>query len=166
MNTVQTYLILTPFLLATALGAEDKLSPAPSGYSWQNLASIKSYVLKPNGWFFKETKKGNTEGFLVSKENIDKSGGAKTSLTLNCIHDLPKKALKSPSAYSAEFADAAAAKYKLVERTTSSQGPFKAVRFRYVDAPAGKESMTVLNLLIANDKTGTLFLILFESPTS
>jgi hypothetical protein len=35
-----------------------------------------------------------------------------------------------------------------------------------VNAPAGKESITVCQLLIANDKTGTLFLTIFEAPTA
>jgi len=89
----------------------------------------------------------------------------KTGLTLNCIQDVLKKSGKSPSIYAASLADAAAAKHQLVERSSSKQGPFQSVRFRYVDAPVGKESITVCQLLIANDKTGTLFLAIFEAPT-
>ena len=34
-----------------------------------------------------------------------------------------------------------------------------------MSAPAGGESVTVHQVLIANDKTGTLFMVLFEAPT-
>lgn len=34
-----------------------------------------------------------------------------------------------------------------------------------MSAPAGGESVTVHQVLIANDKTGTLFIVLFGAPT-
>ena len=151
---------------AVALRADDSLPSAPSGYSWQRLVTIKSALLKPDGWFLKQTKKGQTDAFFITKEDIDQSGAFQTGLTLNCIRDVPKKTGQTPSDYAASFANAAATKYKLVERSSSQQGPFHGVRFRYVDAPVGKESITVYQLLIANDKTGTLFLVIFEAPTS
>jgi hypothetical protein len=165
-------LAMRPFILilmlafVVSLRAEDSLPPAPAGYSWQRLVTIKSAVLKPDGWFFKQAKKGQTDGFFITKEDIDQSGAFQTGLTLNCIRDVPKLIGQAPSDYAASMADSAATKHELVERLTSQQVPFRAVRFRYVDAPTGKESITVYQLLIANDKTGTLFPIIFEAPTS
>jgi len=159
---------LTILLLAFAFGlrAEDPLPPAPSGFSWQRLPPIKSALLKPDAWFFKQSKKGQTDAFFITKEDIDKAGAFKTGMTLNCLRDIEKKSGKSPSVYAASLADAAAEKHQLVERLSSKQGPFHSVRFRYVDTPAGKENITVCQLLIANDKTGTLFLAIFEAPTT
>jgi len=158
-------LILLSFLLSVFCHAQESLPPAPMGYSWQRLPAIKSVLLKPEGWFYKESKKGTTDGFFITKQDISKSGAFTTGLTLNCIREVPKKSGKVPSRYAQEMADAAASKYNLAERSSSEQGPFRAVRFRYVDAPAGKESITVNQVLIANDKTGTLFMAIFEAPT-
>jgi len=145
--------------------ADDSLPTAPSGYSWQRLVAIKSALLKPDGWFFEQVKKGQTDGYFIAMEDIDQSEAFQTGLTLNCIRDVPKKSGQAPSDYAASLADAAAKKYQLLDRSTSQQGSFRAVRFRYVDAPSGKESITVYQLMIANDKTGTLFLVIFEAPT-
>ena len=163
---MRPFILILILAFVVSLRAEDSLPPAPAGYSWQRLVTIKSAVLKPDGWFFKQAKKGQTDGFFITKEDIDQSGVFQTGLTLNCIRDVPKKTGQAPSDYATSMADTAAGKFQLVDRTTSKQGPFRAVRFRYVDAPAGKESITVYQLLIANDKTGTFFLVIFEAPTS
>lgn len=163
MRTSLTILFL---VFAFGLRADDQLPFPPSGFSWQRLAQIKSVLLKPDSWHFKHSKKGQTDGFFITKEDIDKAGVFKTGLTLNCVRDIPKKSGLSPSSYAAALADAAAKKFQLVERSASKQGPFRAVRFRYVDAPVGKESITVCHVLFANDKTGTLFWTIFEAPTT
>lgn len=152
-------------MFAICSRADDPLPVSPAGYSWQRLPTIKSALLKPDGWFFKQSKKGQTESFFVTKEDIEKSGGFQTGLTLNCIRDISKKTGQLPSAYAASLADSAASKHHLTNRTSAPQGPFHAVRFSYVDAPTGKESITIHQLLIANDKTGTLFMVIFEAPT-
>jgi hypothetical protein len=162
---MRKFLALSFLMLLFCTRADDQLPPTPSGYSWQHLTAIKSAALKPDGWFFKQTKKGQTDAFFITKEDIDKTGSFQTGLTLNCLRDIPKKTGQLPSAYAAAFADAAAAKYQLTKRSSSNQGPFKAVKFGYVDAPKDKESITVYDLAIANDKTGTLFLVIFEAPT-
>jgi hypothetical protein len=152
-------------MFGLCIRADDQLPTPPAGYSWQHLPSIKGAMLKPDGWFFKQTKKGKTEGFFISKEDIEKAGSFQTGLTLNCIRDIPEKTGQPPSVYAAALADVAATKYQLTKRSSSIQGPFKAVRFCYVDSPKDKESVTVYHLAIANDKTGTLFLVIFEAPT-
>ena len=162
---MRTSLAILFLVLSNSLRAEDPLPPASAGYSWQRLTPIKSALLKPDDWFFKQSKKGQTDGFFITKEDIDKSGAFQTGLTLNCVRDVLKKSGRSPSIYAASLADSAAAKHQLIERSSSQQGPFRAVKFRYVDAPTGKESTTVHQVLIANDKTGTLFMAIFEAPT-
>jgi hypothetical protein len=150
---------------ATYSYAEDKLPEPPDGYAWQKLSPIKSYVLKPDGWFFKESKKGETDGFFVTKEDINKAGSFKTGLTVNRIPDIPKKSGLKPSDYAAGLAVAAAAQHKLKDKGAWEKGPFKSVKFTFVDAPKDKESITIYHLTIANDKTGTLLLLIFEAPT-
>src|SRR6266850_7673678 len=106
-------LIILLLAFAFGLRAENSLPPPPSGFSWQQFPPIKSALLKPDGWYFKQSKKGQTDAFFITKEDIDKAGAFKTGLTLNCIRDVLKKSGKSPSVYAASLADAAAAKHQL-----------------------------------------------------
>src|SRR5690242_13134314 len=116
--------LLLSLIFAISLRAEVSLPPAPSGCAWQRLPEIKGALLKPDGWFFKEIHKGQTDAFFITKENIEKSGTFRTGLTLNCVRNIPKKSGRLPSAYAASIADAAAAKHQIIERSTSQQGPF------------------------------------------
>lgn len=160
------FLAIILLACSSVWGADEPLPSPPAGFSWQRLASIKGALLKPDGWFFKASATGGTEGFFITKENIDKDGAFKTGLSLNCMRDIPKHSGLTPSGYAVAFADAAAEKHRLLERSARSMGPFNHLRLRYVDAPPGKESVTIWNLLVANDKTGTLYLYVFEAPTS
>ena len=162
MKPFTTILILT---LASVLHAEAQVPPAPEGFAWQRLAPIKSLVLKPDGWFYKHEKKGETDGFFISREDVNQSRRFRTGLTLNCVRDVPGKTGRSPSVYAASLVEAAAADHSLTDRSSSEQGPFRGIVFRYVSAPAGEEVVTIHQVLIANDKTGTLFMVLFEAPT-
>ena len=160
------YLAMLLAFFGTHLRADETLPPAPAGFAWQHFTPIKSALLKPDGWFYKESTNANTQGFFISREDIDKVGAFKTGLTLDCIRDVPKKVNVLPSLYAAEIANAAASKYTLLEKSSSEQGPFKAIRFLYVSSPTNQESVTIYHLMIANDKTGTLFIAIFESPTN
>jgi hypothetical protein len=165
MKSILLMLSLMLFV-GTRLQADEPLPPAPTGFAWQRLTPIKSALLKPDGWFYKESTNANTQGFFISREDIDKVGAFKTGLTLDCIRDVTKKVNVLPSLYAAEIAKVAASKYTLLEKSSSQQGPFKAIRFCYVSSPTNQESVTVYHLMIANDKTGTLFIAIFESPTN
>ena len=166
MNGFRKYFLLFLIVIGIRLQAEDALPPAPTGFTWQHLTPIKSAVLRPDGWFYKQSTKANTQGFYVSKEDIDKLGFFKTGLTLDCIRNISKITKLSPSLYAAQMADAAASKFPLLERSSSTQGPFKAIRFNYVSSSTNQEDIRICQLLIANDKTDTLFIVIFESPTS
>jgi hypothetical protein len=163
---VRRFLVVLLFSFAFALNAGDSLPSTPSGYSWQRLPSGKSALLKPDGWYFKQGWKGQADAVVLAREDIDKTGAYKTGLTLSCMRQIPKRTGQLPSAYAQSLVEAAAANHKLLERSKSAQGPFRSVRFRFVETSASKESTTVCYLLVANDKTGSLFLIIFESPTA
>lgn len=152
-------------LVFTACCAATELPVAPGGFKWQEASGLKVALLRPIGWFYKEDQSGTTTALFITKESIQKKEKFETGLTLNCVRDIPAKAGMAPSAYAIAFAQQAATTHKLDEQTDFDQGPFKAVRFRYVDAPKGMTSVTICHLLIANDRTGTLFLVIFEAPT-
>ena len=60
-------------LLAVSVLAEDP-PPAPKGYAWKRIESVKASFLVPEGWHFKEETKDGTRAFFITKEDIDKNG--------------------------------------------------------------------------------------------
>jgi hypothetical protein len=82
------------WLAAGRLSAADP-APAPAGFAWKNVASIKAAFLVPDGWFFKEELRKDVRGIFISKESIDQSGKFQTGLTINVFpnkKDAPSRA--------------------------------------------------------------------------
>jgi hypothetical protein len=143
--------------------AGEQLPPPPGGFTRQHFKEIKAHFLKPTGWFIKHERKDDTEAFFLTKENIAQDRFFTTGLTLNCLRDLRKRTGKTPSADAAALAEQAASDYLLTERSSSQQGPFKIVKFRYDFLPPTQMKITIQQVLVANDATSTLYLLTFEA---
>ena len=76
---MKSILLMLPLMLfvGTRLQADEPLPPAPAGFAWQHFTPIKSALLKPDGWFYKESTNANTQGFFINREEIDKVGTLK-----------------------------------------------------------------------------------------
>jgi len=129
---------------------------APKGYSWAKCPEIKGGFLKPDGWHFKKQKRGETHGFFITKENIDEESAFTTGLTVNVIPDIPKKKAMTPLAFANQLRAAAKKLAPLDSTWEREMGP------RTQADPAG--AFTTHNLYIANEKTGTLYMVIFEAP--
>jgi len=154
------------FLALVATGAvAAELPPAPAGYSWVSLSEIKGAFLMPLGWYFKKGRQGDTLGYYITRENIPESGEFLTGLSINVIPDIPEKSGMAPSLYATAFINKAVKQVEVVTPPWASlNGPFEGhgVVLLYRDDQKG--DFIVHNLAIANDQTGTLYLITFESP--
>jgi hypothetical protein len=147
----------------TTQGDTANLPPAPDGFSWERLPVIRATVLRPKGWFFKHEGNKATQAYFVTKESIEKGGKYETGLTIQAMR--MRKGVK-PSQFAEKYAETIVKSGQVdVEKTWKAEGgPFQTLGSRYVthgDPPHHQQS-----LLIANDKTGTLYIILFESPQS
>jgi hypothetical protein len=144
-------------LFATALPAADP-PKAPAGFAWKNVASIRAAFLLPDKWFFKEELRKDVRGIFLSKENIDQSGKFDTGLTINVFKnkkDAPARARQ----YIAEQAQGG----DVVNLWEAENGVLKlyGVRLHVTrDPPAFTEHV----LAIGNEKTDTLYILMFESP--
>ena len=85
--------------------------------------------LRPTGWHFKKSKRGDTLGFFITKENITKTGQFTTGLTINVISDIPKKKCMSPYEFAHQFREGARESLKLTEEWDKDMGPFKSLGF-------------------------------------
>lgn len=151
------------FLSITASAQQSALPEPPKGYSWQWCEDIKGAFLKPDGWFFRKDAKGGTLGIFITKEDIGKDGQFKTGLTVNVIRKVAEKKKIAASEYIRQLMDDARKSMKFIREWDRDMGPFKSVGFLY-ERQSKEGAFKVHNLLIANDKTGTVYLVMFEAP--
>jgi hypothetical protein len=136
------------------------LPTPPTGFTWQQIPELKAAFLKPAGWFFKREEDKGTLAYFITKEDMDKKGQFQTGLTVNVFR------LKKDSAVERGkgLIDRMAAD-KHGEKWVQKAGPFQEFGCLVKDTDA---SGTVLMhaLAVANPKTNTLYLFIFESPES
>ena len=156
MRTLKLICLLALILAPTVFAID--LPPAPDGFSWQEIPEIKAAFLKPSGWYFKEEKQHDTLAYFITKENIDQNGEFQTGLTINVFRQLKKS---SAVEQGRSMIDNMAAKYH-ADKWSQQVGPF--IEFgclaRFTDS--GGSSVTH-DLTVANPKTNTLYLFIFES---
>lgn len=141
-----------------ALAQVTELPPAAPGFHWQRVDEIKGAFLVPNGWHFKREAKAETLGYFASRENVDISGKFLVGLTVNVMPRLKRRDAVA-SAY--ELIEGFAAGKRLIRSWDASMGPFVGAGCLVQD------ETTVMHVLtVANPKTNTLYLFIFEAPSS
>ena len=152
---------------ASVLHAADaqELPKPPAGYTWARCPEIKGAFLKPAGWHFKKVTKKGARGFFITKEKISTTNGFATGLSINVVTDIPKKKSMTPYAFARQYRETARKTTKFSKEWDKDMGPFKSVGFMYVAKDAAGSS-TIHMLLIANNKTGALYFVMFEAPTA
>ena len=150
-------LALVAALFAPGIRAME-LPKAPAGFAWQEIPEVKAAFLKPDGWFFKRESDKGTLAYFITKEDLSKTDGFDTGLTVNVFR------LKQDSAVDRGKAmiDQMASKHK-VKSWSRSFGPFQEFGCEMKDTDASGTIM-MHSLTIANPKTNTLYLFIFESP--
>jgi hypothetical protein len=137
------------------------LPHAPAGFSWKELPEIKAAFLIPAGWHFKREMKNGTLGYFITREDIGALGHFNTGLTVNVF----RRFSGGPAvAYAENFISKIALSHSTPVRAMET-GPFRGFGCRYAASDA-EGSVTIHELMVANPKTNTLYLFLFESPTS
>jgi hypothetical protein len=151
-----------------SVGALDVQFPTPpGGYSWAAFEETKSAFLKPDGWFLKKTKNGDTWGYFITKEDIDKEGKFVTGLTVNIIPDIPRKKGMSAGQYALTFIKTAAESKEVVKQPWANEmGPFKAYGVVLLNRDEQQGDFVTHNLAIGNEETGTLYMIIYEGPAA
>jgi hypothetical protein len=144
-----------------AAGGDAKLPAAPKGFTWKRVESIKASFLMPDGWHFREEKKGNTTAVFLTQEDIGKEGKFKTGLSLNLV-----KGLKTPAQdYARRFIETMGQQHKQLKTWTTTAGPFKGYGCQVLNTPRdGGPAVMIHALAIGNAKMNTLYLFIFESP--
>ena len=148
-------------LFVRALSAADR-PPLPPGFSWQELPAIHAIFLKPDGWFFHQEMDNGTLAYFISKEDISKSGEFQTGLTINVF---PKLRQGSAIDRGRALVDNLVAKHPGSNHWDRRIGPFQEYGCNVTDTDQSGTTVTSTYVL-ANPKTNTLYLLIFESPQS
>lgn len=157
--------LLSSLLFLPAFASD--LPPAPKGFSWVSFDETKSAFLKPAGWFSKKGKKGETWGYFITKENIDKTGKFYTGLTIYIISNIHQKKGMAPTEYAAAFIQEGAKSRKVIkEPWRKDMGPFQSFGVVLLNKDDKDGDFITHNLAIGNDATGTVYIITFEAPAS
>ena len=157
-------IVLLSLLSLTGIFAEQAKPEPPVGFHWQRLEAIRASVLSPDGWNYRAEESGGGLAYFISKDKFAPSGEFKTGLSLNCIRKLSKKGKMKPSDYIEAFTSEADAKYSIIDPKTNSVGPIKMMWFGVLSPKEGPEATRSTHLLIANDTTDTLYMVVFEAP--
>jgi len=132
----------------------------PDGFSWADTGPQESDFLKPDDWFLKIEEVKGIYAVFITKEKIENGKEFQTGFSLNVIKNIKKKTNVAPSLYAQAFVEQAT-KDKVITKSpwAVNAGPFKGFGVQVKDSVK-----TMHYMLIANDKTNTLFIAFFESP--
>lgn len=164
MKKINRFAALLVLLLP--LAGFGQLPQPPEGYTWKKFDVIKAALLVPEGWYVKHQGGGDKNLWAISKEDVDKTGSFETGLTFISTQNVSTKPQGKvpPSKFADAMLKEIKKRYSLEREASGPQGPFYAVRYQYIDAPKGKTAIRIYNLLMANDKTGTLYQVVYEAP--
>lgn len=147
---------------------ETELPNPPKGFSWVRMPEIMAAFLKPDGWFETNRKTKDSHTFALSKESVKVNGSFDTGLTVIAIDNVMDKYNFPPYTVSLQM-------FEDIKENTSntiigakdiSQGPFKSFFVKYENNPDVAVPVIIHKVFISNDKTGSLYIISFESLKS
>lgn len=136
--------------------------PAPPGFAWSRLPEIRADFLKPSGWTVDHQRKGGSETYRIAAPK--KAGNPTTALDINWVADVPRLAGMPPSTYAAGLVATASENHKILERESGTIGSLATVAFRFADSGPGRDGLMVRYQMVANDRTGSLYILAFEAP--
>jgi len=146
---------------ALALSAAEA-PPAPPGFAWTRLAEIRADLLKPSAWTMDHQRKGGSETYRIAPPK--KEGGMAAALDINWVPDVSSQTGMLPSKYAAGLVATASQNHKIVERESGTLGSLATVAFRFADSGPGRDGLMVRYQIVANDQTGSLYVMAFEAP--
>lgn len=123
-------------------------------------------LMVPHDWKTLVEKTDDDSVFHISPEPLDNSAGYQVGLAINILRSVPSVMGQKPSEYVQSLIQQIQerSEQEPVIRTTQSS-TFKISRVEY-SLPSDSENLNVINIMEANDATGTLYMIVWQAPES
>lgn len=142
-----------------------ELPPAPNGYQWQACPEISGALLRPDGWYFRKNIDGDKREYYISKENIAETGEFTTGLTMVALVGYGDRMGISAAEYAKSYIRVAAMSSHIRKNPwTNRMGPFVAHGVIITTPDIAKGDFVSHHLVIANENTSTVYIVIFESP--
>ncbi|MDP3980992.1 MAG: hypothetical protein Q8Q33_06255 [Chlamydiota bacterium] len=145
-------------------GFSKDLPDAPNGYTWNQADNIQAYFLIPEGWYYMEEQKQDTKAVFITKEKIEQGNDFRTGLSVNVIQQSNKKTGLAPSKTAKNFIDNMQSLTERSEIEAYNHDSFSGFKGLFKSGNLSSEPIVLFCLAMGNDDTGTLYIILFESP--
>ena len=150
-------------LLALSAGLPgENAPPAPEGFSWKRLEPVKASFLIPDGWHFKQEEQQGTRAFFITLEDIDKAGLFETGLSVN-VQKLKRD--KAPER-AAQFILGMMQGHQVLDQWAKEAGVMKTFGCRVRETEKDHPPLIIYVLAVGNERTNTLYVLMFESPES
>ncbi len=143
------------------------LPEPPAGYEWLQATEVRAAFLQPMGWHFTKSRAANEYEYQISREAPGPDGDFDTGLTINVITKITERTGKTPSQFAADFMAQTTAELGGPEgpfQTFKSPYEFRGGLFASNDPVKGRFNAHIGT--IANDRTGTIYLVIFEGPAA
>ncbi len=156
---------LTSVLIFTLPMHSQSMPPAPDGFSWVQAKAMKSFFLLPKGWNFLEELKGDTNACFITKEKITPNQGFMTGVSINLIKNVLSKTNLTPSQYAQKYIQVIESKNETIKKVSSKVGVLNHFAIECLCKDEDGKLLHMWHILVANEKTGSLFLVAAESPS-
>lgn len=147
--------------LLASVALAGQLPAPPKGFAWHPVTAIQASFLTPDGWHVREEQSEKTLAVFITEREIQPPQEFDVGVTINAF-------LGNPGAPERvkKLLDDVAAKYA-VRLKSAENGPFRVLACQF-DSTRKKDALRIrTNMLgIANPKTRTAYLVIFESPVS
>ncbi|MCP4552154.1 MAG: hypothetical protein GY834_08990 [Bacteroidetes bacterium] len=170
MKLIRIYFIFTAIIVLFGcqtynVKQQPSLPAAPSGFDWITSTNGIGSFIKPNEWFLKEEKSGDTNALFITKENIATEGKFITGLSVNQINYFSKTQSVKPSQYAKAYAAKIAASDEVLKNGVV-KGDFPDMNIMRIKGINNGVPTIVHHISIGMDAKDQLYLLIFEAPES
>lgn len=153
------------FLIPRDSVASMDLPTPPGGYTWEACPEINGALLRPDGWHFRKQINGDNRAYYISKEDIESEGEFTTGLTMVSLVNYGNAYGVSAVEFAKDYVKNAA-KVSHIRKApwTNRMGPFVAHGVIVTTPDLMKGDFVSHHLVIANEETSTVYIVIFESP--
>ncbi|MDO7876821.1 hypothetical protein Q5H93_18900 [Hymenobacter sp. ASUV-10] len=166
MRYLLAILALLLTLPARAQRLDTPLAEPPAGFHWQPLPEARAALLLPDGWYFRPEVQKNNLTYYLTQDQMGESGQYQAGLSLHVVRRAKKYTRLPAPAYAERLMLRAGfgQGQRQQEQGHRTEGPLALRWVRYREALPDAEPRMVYQLAMANGKTDTLYLLVFEGP--
>jgi hypothetical protein len=161
IGTILLLSLVTVTFKSTA--SQIALPSPPAGYSWKESNEVTFAILCPDDWYFKQAIQDNTIGLFISKENNESNGFYETGIFVYIKRNVKTETGIEPSEFIKAYHLESAKKSEIIDQWNKNVGPLTNISYKSITYYEDERPLKQHTILVANDSTGTVYIINFET---